>query len=68
MDQLDKLREHMDARFDRVEEKVDNHMGRLSRTEADITWLKGHVQWVITILVAVAGFFATAFFSTWGGK
>ena len=63
------LKQHLDDRFDsvdrrleRVEEKLDDHLGRLSTAEASIEWLRGHAKLVVTIIMAAAGFLASLYF------
>jgi hypothetical protein len=63
------LREHLDNRFDsvdkrleRVEEKLDDHLGRLSSAEASIEWLRGHAKVITTLILAAAGFLASLYF------
>lgn len=60
---LESLRQHMDARFDRLEGKVDNHLGRISQSETDISWLKGHVKFTTAIGLAVVGTVVTWWFT-----
>lgn len=52
---VDKLKAHVDARFDRLETKLDDHLQRLSKAEAAIEWLKGHVKLTTAIGLAVVG-------------
>ena len=56
-----------DQRFDRLEDKIDgidikldNHLGRLSKAEEAILWLKGHVKFTLSVAVAVIGILITA--------
>jgi hypothetical protein len=63
------LQEHIDSRFDsidnrleRVELKLDDHLGRLSHAEASIEWLKGHAKLTVTIILAAGGFLASLYF------
>jgi hypothetical protein len=63
------LKQHLDDRFDRVdsrlsrvEDKLDNHLARLSAAEASIEWLRGHAKLSITIILAVGGFLASLYF------
>jgi hypothetical protein len=63
------LKKHLDDRFDnvdsrlaRVEEKLDDHLSRLSSAEASIEWLRGHARLTITILLSVGGFLASLYF------
>lgn len=64
------LREHLDSRFDsvdkrleRVEEKLDDHLGRLSSAEASIEWLRGHARIITTLILAAGGFLASLYFT-----
>lgn len=63
------LRNHLDHRFDsvderlsRVEDKLDDHLGRLHSAEASIEWLRGHAKLTTTIILAVGGFLASLYF------
>lgn len=49
---------HLDNRFDRLEDKLDDHLGRISKTENDVHWMKGAAKLGITILIPIAGFLA----------
>lgn len=69
------LREHLDERFDgldnrldRVEAKLDDHLARLSRAESSVEWLRGHARIVTTIILAVAGFIASMWANGLGPK
>lgn len=37
------------SKLDRIEVKLDDHLGRISRTEEAIEWLKKHVAGVTTV-------------------
>lgn len=54
-DNIDKLREHVDKRFDSLENKLDGHLERLSKAETSIEWIRGHVRIVTTFAVAIGG-------------
>ena len=63
------LKQHLDDRFDRVDErlsrvedKLDDRLARLSSAEASIEWLKGHAKLTVTIIMAAAGFLASLYF------
>jgi len=63
---FEQLKNHFDGRFDRLEDKLDvhdekltNHLERLSKAEEAIQWLRGHVKIVTTIGISVAGFLLT---------
>lgn len=58
------LREHIDKRFDRFEEKLDGHTERLARNEADVSWLKGSTKIIVAIVMSAAGFLASLYFTS----
>jgi hypothetical protein len=51
--------------LDRIENKLDVHLDRISRSEEAIAWLKSHVQGVtriaVTIFLALGGLVAKLF-------
>jgi hypothetical protein len=53
---------HVVARFDRLDAKMDVVSGRSVAHEQQIQHLQGFAKYVIVLLIAVSGFFATAFF------
>jgi hypothetical protein len=56
--------EAVDARLERIESKLDNHLQRVSAAEKDIEWLRGHVRIATTVfLSAIAGM--AAILSKW---
>ena len=59
---FEKLREHMDARFDKVEGKLDNHLDRLSKAEEAIMWMRGHLKVTTMIVISIAGWVASRYF------
>ncbi len=50
--QLNELKEHLDARLDKIEDKLDNHLERISKAEASIEWIKGHLRVSVSIFIA----------------
>jgi len=60
---LEELRQHMDSRFDRLEDKVETFQDRITENTSDIGWIKGHLRVTVTIILAVAGFLSAAFFT-----
>lgn len=58
----DQLKQHLDARFDRVEDKIDNHLERISKAEEAIVWMRGHIKIVVTMLIGVLGSLVAAYF------
>lgn len=60
--ELKELKAHIDARLDRIEGKMDNHLDRISQVEvetakqqAEISWVKGSMRLGITILLTLIG-------------
>ncbi len=60
---LDDRFDSVDKRLDRVEAKLDDHLSRLSTAEASIEWLRGHAKVSVTIVLTVAGFLASLYFT-----
>lgn len=51
------------ARFDKLDDKIDNHLERISKAEEAIEWLRGHVKITTAIVLAVIGAVITYIFS-----
>ena len=62
-DHLDSRFDSLDNRLERVELKLDDHLGRLSHAEASIEWLKGNAKLTVTIIMAAGGFLISLYFS-----
>lgn len=60
---LDDRFDRVDARLSRVEDKLDDHLQRLSTAEASIEWLRGHARLTVTIILAAGGFLASLYFN-----
>lgn len=54
--QLDQL----DSRLERIEDKLDNHLGRVSQLEARVESLKGSIRVGVAIFLSAIGFLGTA--------
>ena len=52
---LSDLRDHIDNRFDKLDDKLTSHLDRISKTEESIIWLKGHVKISTTLLITIIG-------------
>lgn len=50
---LKDFQNHVDSRFDRVENKIDNHLERLSKAEESIIWIRGHLKISTSLFMAV---------------
>lgn len=55
----EQLREHIDTRLDKLEDKLDAHLerisateNRLSKSETDIHWIRGSIKIGVTLLLA----------------
>lgn len=57
------LKDHVDARFDRLETKIDDALTTQSKHNSQIEHLQGFAKLAISVFVACAGFFALAYFS-----
>lgn len=56
------LKEHIDARLDRielaqdrVENKIDGHADRIAKTETEVVWIKGSIRTSLTVILTLAG-------------
>jgi len=58
----DELREHLDHRFDRIEDKIDDHLARISKAEEAIIWMKGHLKIATGFMLSIATAILTAYF------
>ena len=61
-DHLDSRFDSLDNRLERVELKLDDHLGRLSHAVASIEWLKGNAKLTVTIIMAAGGFLISLYF------
>jgi len=43
----------INSKLDVMNNKLDDHLGRLSKAEEAITWMKGHIKIVTTMAVGV---------------
>lgn len=46
---------HLDVRLDRLEGKLDDHLQRLSKAEADIGWIKSAGRYLTIVILGVIG-------------
>jgi len=59
------LKEHMDRRFDKVEEKIDSYQRRVTTNETNISWIKGAMRVSAALLIAVLGSLIGAVATLW---
>jgi len=50
---IQNLQTHIDTRLDRIEDKLDGHLDRIAKTEADLSWVRGHIKIVTTVAIAI---------------
>ena len=65
MDRID-LKNHLDSRLDRIEDKLDNHLGRISKAEEAIMWMKGHLKIATTFFLTIVSGLAAAYLKLLG--
>lgn len=53
---IKELQNHVDARFDKIEDKMDAFMIQTTNNTNDLTWVKGSVKLGITLLITAVGF------------
>jgi len=63
MDDLNKLREHLDSRLDKLEDKLDVHIERISKAETSIEFLKGHAKISIMLILSALGALASSLYN-----
>lgn len=49
---LNDLKDHLGGKLDRIEDKLDSHLERISKAETSIEWLRGHANISVTLLIA----------------
>jgi hypothetical protein len=50
------LQEHVDNRFDRLEDKLDLYTAETTRNSNDLTWIKGYVRISITLFISAISY------------
>lgn len=60
--ELQSLRDHLDSRLDKIEDKLDNHLERIATAETSIEWIRGHIKFMVSLSVALAGSIGTAIY------
>lgn len=63
--QKESFLEHLDKRFDRLDRqlehmdtKLDDHLGRISKAETELSWIKGAGKLAVTLIISALGFLA----------
>ena len=47
------------SRLQRIEDKLDSHLERMTRAESNIEWLRGHVKIATAVFISAVGGLAT---------
>ncbi len=47
--------QHLDRRFDKLEEKLDKHLERISKAEVEVNWLKTASKYLAIVVLGVVG-------------
>jgi hypothetical protein len=63
-DKLDRLHQRVDQGFTRLESKIDKYALTTAEHSQQIKYIQGAVKVIITLMIAGAGFFATAYFNS----
>lgn len=58
----------LDERLDRIEQKLDNHLERVTRAETSINWIQGHLRVATAILISFIGAAVTYLFNKLPGS
>ena len=59
-DHLDRHMNNVTRKLDRMEQKLDNHLDRISKSEEAIVWIKGHIRIVVMLGMSAIGALASA--------
>lgn len=47
--------DRIEKKIDKIDIKIDDHIGRISKLEESVIWLKGHVKITVTISLTIIG-------------
>jgi hypothetical protein len=53
---MPELREHLDKRFDRLEDKLDSYAERLVKVESEQGFIKGGLMAVLSVFLTAIGY------------
>lgn len=56
---ISSLKEHLDSRLDKIEDKIDNHLERIAKAETSIEWIRGHIKVGASMVLAALSGMAT---------
>lgn len=55
-------------RLERIEKKLDIHLEKVSKHEADLTWVKGYIKTSVALFISITVGLITTFFRTLKGE
>ena len=58
----DQLADKLEARLDKIEDKLDKHLEIASTNKADIAWTKGYIRVSLALFTTLIGGVATSLF------
>lgn len=65
--ELDTLHEHLDKRLDRIEGKLDSHLERITKAEADVSTIRGQMKLGLTGIMTLLSAAITYLLNHFGG-
>jgi len=64
----EQLMELLLERLEKIEEKLDSHLERVSKLEKDVEWLRGHLTIATSIFLGILGFLGVALYNLLFGE
>jgi hypothetical protein len=59
----------IDQRLQRIEDKLDSHLERVTKVEKDIEWLRGHLSIATSMVLGIISFLGVVLYNfLFGGK
>lgn len=46
--------ERIEKKIDKINDKLDDHLGRLSKTEESVNWMKGYIKVLTASIISTA--------------
>jgi len=64
----DELLEKLEQRFDKLDEKLDEHVERVAKLETDVSWLSGSLKTSLGFILSLTVGLITTFLRTIKGE